>query len=82
MRRRTAALLREKDETVRKPVRKPVRKVQPLLAANHSLALCLGLQGTDLEIDNVSVVTATGSIKLIRGCRCKRSRCKKKYCEV
>jgi hypothetical protein len=40
------------------------------------------LQGTDLEIDNVSVVTATGSIKLIRGCRCKRSRCKKKYCEV
>ena len=38
-------------------------------------------KGTDLEIEDQEVRTPRGSVKTIRGCRCKRSKCKKKYCE-
>ena len=38
-------------------------------------------KGTDLEIEDREVRTPRGSVKTIRGCRCKRSKCKKKYCE-
>lgn len=38
-------------------------------------------KGTDLMIDDQTVTTPKGSVKTVRGCRCKRSRCLKKYCE-
>jgi hypothetical protein len=38
-------------------------------------------KGTHLEIDDQTVTTPKGSVRTVRGCRCKRSRCMKKYCE-
>ena len=38
-------------------------------------------KGTELTIDDQTVTTPKGSIKTVRGCRCKRSKCLKKYCE-
>jgi len=38
-------------------------------------------KGTDLMIDDQTVTTPKGSVKTVRGCRCKRSKCLKKYCE-
>jgi hypothetical protein len=38
-------------------------------------------KGTDLELENQQVMTASGSMKVVHGCRCKRSRCVQKYCE-
>lgn len=38
-------------------------------------------KGTHLEIDGQTVTTPKGSVRTVRGCRCKRSRCLKKYCE-
>ena len=38
-------------------------------------------KGTDLEIDGQTVTTPKGSVRTVRGCRCKRSRCLRKYCE-
>jgi len=38
-------------------------------------------KGTDLTIDEQVVTTPKGSTKTVRGCRCKRSKCLKKYCE-
>jgi len=38
-------------------------------------------KGTKLEVVNQTIKTAEGADKQVRGCRCKRSRCMKKYCE-
>jgi ubiquitin-conjugating enzyme (huntingtin interacting protein 2) len=38
-------------------------------------------KGTDLVIEDQSVTTSKGTVKTVRGCRCKRSNCVKKYCE-
>lgn len=37
--------------------------------------------GTSLEIGDQTVTTPRGSTKTVRGCRCKKSKCAKKYCE-
>jgi hypothetical protein len=37
--------------------------------------------GTSLEIGEQTVTTPRGSTKTVRGCRCKKSNCAKKYCE-
>ena len=38
-------------------------------------------KGTSLEIQGQEVTTPRGSVKMITGCRCKNSKCKKKYCD-
>ncbi|KAJ1470761.1 hypothetical protein T484DRAFT_1584320, partial [Baffinella frigidus] len=38
-------------------------------------------KGTALELEDQEVRTPRGSLRTVRGCRCKRSRCHKKYCE-
>ena len=37
-------------------------------------------KGTHMEIDGQTVTTPKGSVGTVHGCRCKRSRCLKKYC--
>jgi len=37
--------------------------------------------GTALEAVDVQVALTRGSVKTLRGCRCRRSRCLQKYCE-
>ncbi|KAJ1492327.1 hypothetical protein T484DRAFT_1597141, partial [Baffinella frigidus] len=34
-----------------------------------------------MALDDVEVKTPRGTIKTVRGCRCRRSKCQKKYCE-
>ncbi|EKX54522.1 hypothetical protein GUITHDRAFT_63344, partial [Guillardia theta CCMP2712] len=38
-------------------------------------------KGTALELEDQEVTTPKGGKKTVRGCRCKRSKCQKKYCE-
>mmetsp|Transcript_13511 Transcript_13511/g.32210 ORF Transcript_13511/g.32210 Transcript_13511/m.32210 type:complete len:436 (-) Transcript_13511:100-1407(-) len=38
-------------------------------------------KGTELELDSREVLTPRGTLKTVRGCRCRRSKCQKKYCE-
>jgi hypothetical protein len=38
-------------------------------------------KGTALELEDQEVQSPGGSLRTVRGCRCKRSRCRKKYCE-
>jgi hypothetical protein len=38
-------------------------------------------KGTGLAVDEQIGTTANGSTKTVRGCRCKQSKCLKKYCE-
>ena len=49
------------------------RAVQPARAVQ-------AYKGTHMEIDGQTVTTPKGSVGTVHGCRCKRSRCLKKYC--
>jgi len=41
----------------------------------------MAFKGTSLELENQEVHTPNGTLKTVRGCRCRRSKCQKKYCE-
>lgn len=47
------------------------------IRVNHPAAF----KGTRLELEGSLVRLPEGTVKTVRGCRCKRSRCQKKYCE-
>jgi len=47
------------------------------IRVNHPTAF----RGTALELEDQVVRSPGGTVKMVRGCRCKRSRCQKKYCE-
>lgn len=47
------------------------------IRVNHQSAF----KGTALELENQTAQSSGGVVKAVRGCRCKKSKCQKKYCE-
>lgn len=72
-------LLEKKSKTVL------ARNVYTRMISELSISLFVcstqAFKGTELMIDDQTVTTPKGSVRTVRGCRCKRSRCLKKYCE-